>query len=520
MSKKTKGYLSGAGGLAFAVVLAKVLGAVYRIPLANMIGSEGMGLYQFVYPVFALLLTLSSGAVPTAVSISVSEFTARGEEEECKKFFSSAIAVAAMIGLVGSVLLIAVAYPVSFIQSRDAFLGYLAISPAVFIVTLVSCFRGYFTGKNNLFPSSLSQITEGIVKLGVGLTLTHFLLPYGVPYAVVGALLGVVSSEFVTLLIMAVIFFAQGNRLAFVPLSGQKENGKKMLRRMFPLVICGMILPVAQFVDSVLIVNLLRLFGVENATSLYGVWSGIVIPLINLPVMVCISLGVAITPQMAEGRERGDVGIILQKSSTSIKLTFFLGIPFVILYLLIPEKILGLLYSGIDAEKIALAALLLRISAVGVLGLSVFQIYSAMLQGLGRSKTPVKIIAVSMIVKLLLTTALTPSMGLVGVAVAALIGYVLAGVWIFVYFALFTRLEKTVVKNVSLILLCGVIMGSTLLITTRLQTGILPVALIGIGAGVVYFISVLLLGVFSTEEWKAMPLSSFFVKLDKRINGE
>ncbi len=85
--KKKKGYLSGAGALAAAVVFAKVLGAAYRIPLANLLGAEGMGLYQFVYPVFALLLTLSGGSVPTAVSISVSELVARGEEEEARKFF-------------------------------------------------------------------------------------------------------------------------------------------------------------------------------------------------------------------------------------------------------------------------------------------------------------------------------------------------------------------------------------------------------------------------------------------------
>ena len=197
--KKKKGYLSGAGILAAAVVFAKVLGAAYRIPLANMIGAEGMGLYQFVYPVFALLLTLSSGSVPTAVSISVSELVSQNREEEAKKFFSTALKISLLIGLGGSLLLASIAYPVSLLQSKEAFLGYLTISPAVLIVTLVSAFRGWFTGHGDLLPSSLSQLTEGVVKIGVGLLLTHLLLPYGLPFAVVGALAGVTTSELVTL---------------------------------------------------------------------------------------------------------------------------------------------------------------------------------------------------------------------------------------------------------------------------------------------------------------------------------
>ena len=517
--KKKKGYLSGAGILAAAVVFAKVLGAAYRIPLANMIGAEGMGLYQFVYPVFALLLTLSSGSVPTAVSISVSELVSQNREEEAKKFFSTALKISLLIGLGGSLLLASIAYPVSLLQSKEAFLGYLTISPAVLIVTLVSAFRGWFTGHGDLLPSSLSQLTEGVVKIGVGLLLTHLLLPYGLPFAVVGALAGVTTSELVTLLIMAIIYRKKHKNFLFVSLREEKPRLQKLGKIMLPLILCGMILPLSQFIDSLLIVNLLKLSGSESATADYGVWTGMVSPLINLPVMVCISLGIAVTPQMVESRTQGDVEMILKKSDTSVKLTFFLGIPFMIVYLIMAEKILGLLYPGVVGARLTTAAVLLRINAVSVLGLSLFQIYSAMLQGLERIKVPVKIMALSMTVKLLLSLILTPLFGIVGAAIASTAGNLLAGCWITVYFVHFTRLEKRLIKNVSLIVLCGAIMGMLIFLTNEMQSSIVGVALVGIAAAILYFVAVLVFGVFSQEEWKAMPLSGLFTKLDKKING-
>ncbi len=517
--KKKKGYLSGAGALAAAVIFAKVLGAAYRIPLANMLGAEGMGIYQFVYPVFALLLTLSSGSVPTAVSISVSELVARGQEEEAKKFFSVALKVSLFIGFIGSVVLAFIAYPVSLLQSKDAFIGYLAISPAVLIVTLVSAFRGWFTGHNDLLPSSLSQITEGIVKMVVGLLLVTLLLPYGLPFAVVGALGGVTASEVVTLLIMAIIYKIKHKNFVSVRITEEKGRLKELGKRMLPLVICGMILPLSHFIDSLLIVNLLHWGGARGATAEYGVWTGVVAPLINLPVMVCISLGIAVTPQMVESREKGDLDMILKKSDTSAKLAFFLGVPFVIVYLVMAERIVGLLYGGLGEDGLILGATLLRIGAVSVVGLAVFQIYSAVLQGLNRIKVPAKIMAMSMAVKLLLTVILTPLFGIVGTAVAATVGNVLAGAWIFVYFVYFTRLEKRLIKNVSLITLCGVIMGLLIFLTPELQTSVIGVVLIGLSAAALYFIAILVMGVFSREEWQAMPLSGLFIRLDKKING-
>ena len=514
-----RSFVKNAGILAVSVVFAKVLGAIYRIPLTAMIGAEGMGLYQYVYPVFALLLTLSSGAVPNAIGIAVSEKASVGDEEGARRTFAAALKLSVLIGSVGTILMLATAYPLSLMQSEDAFWGHVAIAPAILVVTLVSAFRGWFTGHNDLRPSSLSQVTEGIVKLGVGLGLTAFLLRFGVRFAVVGALLGVVASEVVTLLIMVITFAVKDKRLPTVKMWEEKDTLKRLKDLSVPLVVCGMILPASQFIDSLLVANLLSWGGFENATATYGLWSGVVTPLINLPVMVCITLGIAVTPQMVEGRQKHDVDFIVDKANVANKLTYTLGVPFVFLYFFMAEGIIGTLYPRLTVSEVATAVTLLRIDALSVLGLSVFQIYSAILQGLGKTGVPVRIMAASMGVKLALTVVLTPLIGITGSAIAAAVGYVGSGVWITLYFAFFAKPDAEYVKNVSLIAVSGVIMGTVVFMTTQLQTSVLAVCFVAAAALVIYFLTLLATRVFSEEELASMPLSGVLIRLNRKING-
>ena len=516
----SKSFVKNAGLLAVSVIIAKVLGAVYRIPLASIVGAEGMGLYQFVYPVFALLLTLASGAVPNAISITVSEHLANNDVEGASKTFSITLKLCLIIGLSGTLLLVAISYPIAMLQHKDAFIGHLSIAPAILIVTLISAFRGWFMGHSNLIPGSISQITEGTVKLAVGLTLTSVLVKYGIKYAVVGALLGVVASELVTLIIMFIAYLIKDKKFSNVKLKDGKETIKRLKSLAAPLILCGSILPVSQFVDSVLIVNLLKWGGFSENVALYGVWSGIVTPLINLPVMVCISLGIAVTPKMVEGREHHDVNFIVDKSNTAIKLTFLLGIPFVFFYLFMGRGIINVLYPTLSAEKLNTAVTLLQINAVSVLGLSVFQIYSAMLQGLNRAVIPVKIMGMCMVFKLLLSVILVPMAGIIGCAIAAVIGYTASGVWITIYFANFVNLDMQYVKNTGLIVVCGVIMGTVILLFAKLQESLVAIIIIATIAMIVYLLAIMVLKVFTEEEMKSMPLSKILIGLNKKMNGD
>lgn len=518
--KKRNSFLRGAGLLAVSVVIAKILGAVYRIPLTNIIGAEGMGIYQFVYPVFGLILTLSSGAVPTAVSITISESVILGDELKARKDFTVALKICLIIGIAGTLTLLAIAYPISLMQSREAFLGYLAVAPAVFIVTVISAFRGWFTGHKNMLPYSLSQISEGLVKLVVGITLTYLLLPFGIKYAVMGALLGVGASEFITLIILYFTYKRKDKTFEKIAIRDNKEALKKLWRLVLPLILGGIILPLSQFIDSLLFVNLLKLGGnnASNATSQYGVFSGTVVPLINLPVMVCITLGIAITPQMVEGKIRRSIDFIMDKVSTATKIIFALCVPFILVFIFLGEPIIGLLYPNLGADNIALGGKILSISAFSILALSIFQIYSAMLQGLDKIYVPLKIMAVCIALKIVLSAVLIPFAGMVGAAIAGTIAFTLAAGVIMFYFSNYVKVVDNLAKNSSLITLCGAIMSLIIVINIRLQKNALTLIITAVASVVFYFFLLLVLRVFSKDELRSMPMGAVLVRIDNFIH--
>jgi len=517
---KKHDFIRGASLLAISVVIAKILGAVYRIPLANIIGAQGMGLYQFVYPVFALILTLSSGAVPTAISLVVSESEARGDAAGAKKDFTIALKICLIAGMSGTLLLLLIAYPVSLLQSKEAFLGYLTIAPAVFIVTVISAFRGFFAAKRNMLPYSISQITEGIVKLAVGLTAAYFLAPYGEKYAVAGALLGVGASELVTLILLFFTYIKEEKNFVRVRLKDNKDAARKLVLTIVPLLIGGIVLPLSQFADSLLFVNLLKTGTnpAERATSSYGVFSGVVTPIINLPIMVCISLGIAITPQMAEGKIKRDVDFIMDKATTATKIIFAVCVPFALIFIFLGDAVINLLYPNLGAENIMLGGKLLAISAVNILTLSVFQIYSAILQGLGKITVPVKVMGGCVIFKTILSCILIPFIGMTGAAAANTAAFLIAAAVIMAYFFRYARVVDDLAKNSSLITLCGAIMSLIIVITIQILTS--PVSLI-LAAGVsilVYAVMLFVLRVFTPDELKSMPLGGILVKIDAIIH--
>lgn len=151
--------------------IAKLIGALYRIPLTNLIGGYGMGLYQMVYPFYCLLLTVSATGIPSSIAKMTAEKRARGISD--KGVLKSALILFLSIGAVGALLMTALAPVLSRAQDYpDLKSGYIALAPSVFLVSAISVFRGWFQGENKMFPTALSEVTEQVVKVGLGL-LSH-----------------------------------------------------------------------------------------------------------------------------------------------------------------------------------------------------------------------------------------------------------------------------------------------------------------------------------------------------------
>ena len=294
-------FLKGAAWIAAGGFIAKVIGAVYRIPLTNLIGGRGLGLYQLVYPVYCLLLTVSAIGIPSSIAKLTAEKVARGEND--RAVFKTAMKLFLWIGLAGSILMGAIAPFLSRAQgSEEVLTGYFVLSPSVLLVSAISVFRGWFQGRNRMFPTALSEVIEQTVKVGFGL-LFAYLFKDNVIKAVVMLLLSVTLSELVTLLVMWILF-----QRVPVPHISKNDGGmvevKTVLKMSLPVTFNSILLPLSGVLDSILAPRLLGAYATD-AVTLFGLFSGGAVTVINLPVSICYGLAAATIPRIAEAEARG-----------------------------------------------------------------------------------------------------------------------------------------------------------------------------------------------------------------------
>lgn len=516
---KAASFFTGFGILAGAALVAKLIGAFYRIPLTNIIGADGTGLYQLVYPVFTIVITLASGGVPMAVSRLVSERTVTGDEKSVSSVFGTALVLSGSVSLLlGAGLYLAGGSLAGAQGNTLATSGYFAVAPAVFFVGILSVLRGYYQGRFNMAPTALSQIVEQAIKLIAGLLLASLLLPYGTEYGVAGALLGVTASEIVAVIVMFCLAFGKRR----LPLKLKIENFSYSAYQIFaialPVTVGALIMPLTQFIDSMLVLNLISTEEGVSATAQYGMFTGPVSSTINLPVVITIALGIALVPAVSRSRAECNLEQIRLKSNLSVKLSLVFGVFCGLMLLVLARPIMDVLYPSLNIAERTLGAKLLAISSISVLSLSLIQIYTALLQGIGLARVPVAHLAVAAGIKLVLDIALLGTVGIYGAAISSLVCYGTA-------FLLNMRSWHKRVpcgdmcKIVSVILFSGVIITLPLMYLSFKASAVWCL-LAAIPCTVLYGLAVMLCGLFDEREYKSMPFGKRLFSLYCRLKGQ
>ena len=196
-------FLKGTIILIASSIIAKILGALYRVPLIGLIGTNGIGLFQLIFPVYALFLVISSNGLTTAIAKIVSVKLERNENSYIKKFVKSSLLFALIIGAISSTILILLSSLISKVQGyNEAYICYIAIAPSIIFVCLIAVIKGYFQGLQNMIPSSITQIVEQLSKLIFALVLAKILIKKGMIYGVLGSLIGISISEIVSFFIL------------------------------------------------------------------------------------------------------------------------------------------------------------------------------------------------------------------------------------------------------------------------------------------------------------------------------
>ena len=163
-----------------------------------------------------------------------------------------------------------------------------------------------------------------------------------------------------------------------------------------PIMASGLIFPIVQFVDSLLIVNLLvgRGLARDLAISQYGILSAPVNSLINMPIVITLAFAVAIVPIISSKRALRDAVSIKNKSALAVKLSFLIGAPCFVAIFVLAKPLMMILYPSLSASSIDLASSLLMVSSVSVILLSLSQVFTSLMQALGKTVKPTLILLV------------------------------------------------------------------------------------------------------------------------------
>lgn len=422
--QKSKASKFGSGALILALggLVCKIIGALYRVPLTNVLGAEGMGAYQTVFPLFSVLLTISSGGITQTVSIFISASHESGREE--RGILRASFIHTLILSLCVGIFMFAFAPLLSALQgSPNSAIGYKVLAPVLILSGASSVFKGYFQAKSNVYPTFFSSLIEQIVKLISGLTLSIYFGKFGISYALFGALLGVLISEVISFAYLFLRFSLGKDKP--IKTDYHSPNGYdffRVMRSVIPLTLGGLILPLASLFDSVSVINILtRTLGDNSlATAQYGLLSGTVATLVNLPVVFTISLGVTIVPALS--KEKSVDGLSL-KGRLSIKLALFICLPLSIVMICLAVPIINFLYPALTRSERALASALLCVESLGITALGITQIYSSLLFSVGASGRASRNLATSAIIKCLLSLPAIYFLGIFGSAISTVICY-------------------------------------------------------------------------------------------------
>lgn len=533
MSKKS--FVKGATILTVAGIVAKIIGALFRIPLGNTIKSEGMGFYQMAYPVYAFLLIVSTAGLPTAISKIVSEKIAVNDYRGAHRVFKVSFRLLTVIGITTTIIML-VGSPLfaRMVRNKESIYCFISIAPALFFVSLLSAYRGYFQGMQNMTPTAVSQIVEQFGKLIMGLWLATLWIPNGPQYGAAGAILGVTLSEVAALVLVMGMYRGEKQKIYSnirrSPKHMYYESTSSIVNRIaniaIPVTIGAAVMPFISFLDSVIVPGRLQYVGFSKreATSLFGILTGMVNPIINLPTVFTIALGMSLVPAIAESYAMKDRKSIVHKTTIGIKLTMLIGVPASIGMAVLSTPICKLLYARIDADEVLLAGNLLMILSIAVAFLTLIQTLTAILQGIGRVKTPVRNLFIGAILKVILTIILVgmPSINIKGAAVSTLVCYATAAILDFIAVIRYTKIPFSFSDFLIKPLLASIIMGGCVYFSyDRIFTALnsnTKATLLSIIIGIlVYAIMLLLTGTIREQDFEMLPKGRTIARKLKKI---
>lgn len=396
----------GVGG-----IIAKFLGFFFRIPLIYMIGEEGIGLYQLTYPLYSFLLAIAAG-VPTALSKMISERNALNKRKEAYEIFKIALLLLGIFGGISSFIIIFFAKSIisTFRWNKEVYYSLMGISLAPLFTCLLSAYKGYFQGFQDMGATAVSQVLEQLTRIFVGVGLAYLLLPYGIAKSAGAASLGAAVGSVVGLVWMITLYRKRSH--AYIENKMTKPRGVllvEILKFAVPISLGQAIGSIMALIDSVLVPGLLKSSGYSEqlATSLYGLLTGKAFVLINVPLTLSIALAQSTVPAVSESFALNNTVKLRRDIKISYKMAMILALPCAGGLFTLAKPILSLIFQGSgDGFE------LMQILSIAVIFIIIAQTSTSILNGVGKIISPVIAMLFGSVVKIAVSFFFIPYPGL------------------------------------------------------------------------------------------------------------
>ena len=524
--------MKGATILVIAGIVSKIFGAIFRIPLTNMIGAEGQAYYSAAYAVYNLLFVIATAGFPVAISRMVSSRIAEGDFLNAHKSYKLAMKVSWALGIISFIVMFFGAGAIaSAYKNPGAEASMKAISVALLFTPVVASMRGYYQGRQNMKPTGITEVIEQMMRVAVGLTLAYMFYKTNLQYAAAGATFGASAGIIAALVAMAVIY-ARDKEPRSKLLEGsvvKAETDKKRLKELFafliPITIGASVMPIMFNIDAGIIVRRLLATGWDPvmAKKLYGLMGGFCDPIINLPNIfidaICISLMPAVTTAFTLNNKKDMDDHI----KTGLKTMMIITYPCAIGLIVLAKPILTMLYYR-KYDEALLAVPALQILALSIITLSIMRTLQSCLQGIGKMMLPVYNLFIGAIVKAVSSYILLgiPAVNINGAAIGSVLAYVTAGILNFRALKKYTNVSLDMKSIFFRPLVAALIMGAAAIVSYKLlflitSSNAVSTLVSVMFAAAVYFVSAFLTGAVTKDEIELIPKGDLIYKLAVRL---
>ena len=461
--------LGGTLSLTISALIVKLLGLIYKIPLAAILTDEGMGYFNSAYTVYAFFYLLCTAGVPKAITILISgsgrEDTKIDEHRIVRVASYSFLIIGATFGL----LFIILSRPLSaLIGSSRSALSMIAIAPSVIFVSLSGVVRGYLSAKMRLAELAVSQVIEGVGRLALGLAFAMLATSLNMPLEVVSAMtiLGVTLSSGVGtlyLLISSKIKIKKEN-------IGQSENKLKSSRIFLriisisiPITASAAIMSITNLIDLGLIMRSLGEIGYNEAeaSALYGNYTTLAVPMLNLAISLISPISVAHLPLFAEAMKSSDKAMIRNAERGALTLSSLMSAPMMLGLCFFATEILSLLFVGSDTK---IGGALLCLLAPSIFFASLLLIVNTLLEAMGRVGVPLVSMLAGSLAKIIVSYLLITQsdMGILGAPIGTVVSYAVALIFSLIFYGRTTGRSLPIfgpVVKTHLCALCAVMLS-------------------------------------------------------------